>query len=197
MRPLPFVWPYAAVFWLLTLWIYAPEFAIVGRGGKNLKSADSKDSGSMAVIMLGQWVALFAGYPAAFVPRFRVPPSLNLAFFAGGMLVMLAGSLLRRHCFRILGEFFTGNVQARADQPVIDRGAYHFVRHPSYTGGILMFIGTGLALGSWASVAILFVASVAVYAYRIHVEERALLQTIGEPYAAYMRSRKRLIPFIV
>jgi protein-S-isoprenylcysteine O-methyltransferase Ste14 len=71
------------------------------------------------------------------------------------------------------------------------------VRHPSYTGGILMFTGIGVALANWASLAILVIVSVAVYSYRIAVEEKALLGAIGEPYAAFMRTRKRLIPYVI
>ncbi len=59
-----------------------------------------------------------------------------------------------------------------------------------------MNIGTGLALGSWASTALLALAAFAVYSYRIAVEERALLRVIGEPYRDFMTKRRRLIPFI-
>jgi protein-S-isoprenylcysteine O-methyltransferase Ste14 len=55
--------------------------------------------------------------------------------------------------------------------------------------------GIGIALGSWTSSAILVAVSFAVYAYRMAVEERALLAAIGEPYQQFMRTRKRLIPF--
>jgi len=75
-------------------------------------------------------------------------------------------------------------------------GAYSLLRHPSYSAGILMNIGTGLALGSWASTALLALAAFAVYSYRIAVEERALLRVIGEPYRDFMTKRRRLIPFI-
>ncbi len=54
----------------------------------------------------------------------------------------------------------------------------------------------GLALGSWASTILLALAALAVYSYRIAVEERTLLAVIGEPYREFMRIRKRLIPFI-
>jgi protein-S-isoprenylcysteine O-methyltransferase Ste14 len=57
-------------------------------------------------------------------------------------------------------------------------------------------IGTGLALGSWASTIVLTLAAFGVYAYRIAVEERALLAVVGEPYREFIRTRKRLIPFI-
>jgi protein-S-isoprenylcysteine O-methyltransferase Ste14 len=56
--------------------------------------------------------------------------------------------------------------------------------------------GVGFALGSWASAALLAGASIAVYVYRMNVEERTLLAVIGEPYRQFMRTRKRLIPFI-
>jgi protein-S-isoprenylcysteine O-methyltransferase Ste14 len=74
--------------------------------------------------------------------------------------------------------------------------AYAVVRHPSYSAGILMNLGLGLALGSWGSAAVLTLASVAVYSYRIAIEERALLAVVGEPYREYMRTRRRLIPFV-
>jgi protein-S-isoprenylcysteine O-methyltransferase Ste14 len=62
---------------------------------------------------------------------------------------------------------------------------------------MMMNIGIGLALGSWLSFALLTVATIATYAYRVMVEERALLDTIGEPYRIYMKESKRYIPYIV
>lgn len=59
-----------------------------------------------------------------------------------------------------------------------ESSAYALLRHPSYTAGILMNAGVGLALGSWASAALLAVSSVAVYCYRMAVEERALLSAV-------------------
>jgi protein-S-isoprenylcysteine O-methyltransferase Ste14 len=47
------------------------------------------------------------------------------------------------------------------------------------------------------SAALLAVSSIATYTYRVTIEERALLNTIGEPYAAFMKERKRFIPYIV
>jgi protein-S-isoprenylcysteine O-methyltransferase Ste14 len=43
---------------------------------------------------------------------------------------------------------------------------------------------------------LLVLASFAVYRYRIAVEERALLAIVGEPYRRYIRTRRRLIPFV-
>jgi protein-S-isoprenylcysteine O-methyltransferase Ste14 len=197
MRPLPFVWPYALVFWAVYVWAFLPEWKVVQGGREGAKSADSKDSGSLKVILGGMWVALLVAYPLAFVKAWTFPQSWQLPLFVVGVLMIVLGSMLRRYCWRTLGEYFTGDVRARPDQRVISSGPYRWVRHPSYTAGMVMFIGIGLALGSWASFALLTIATIATYSYRVAVEERALLETIGEPYGSYMKERKRFIPYIV
>lgn len=197
MRPLPFVWPYALVFWAVYVWAFIPEWKVVQSGRKGTKDADSKDRGSLWVIMGGMWTALLIAYALAFVKTWTFPPAWLTPLFVAGVLMILLGSLLRRYCFRTLGEYFTGDVKARADQPVITSGPYRLVRHPSYTAGMMMFIGIGLALGSWLSLAILTIATVATYSYRVMIEERALVDTIGEPYRSYMKERKRFIPYVV
>ena len=197
MRPLPFVWPYALVFWAIYVWSFLPEWRIVQGGREGAKLADSKDSGSLKVILGGMWVALLIAYPLAFVKAWAFPQSWQLPLFVVGVLMIFLGSVLRRYCWRTLGEYFTGDVRARPDQRVISSGPYRLVRHPSYTAGMMMFIGIGLALGSWLSFALLTIATIATYSYRVAVEERALLATIGEPYDAYLKERKRFIPYIV
>lgn len=192
MEPLPFVWPYAALFWAVVVWAFWPEFRIIRRARSAAGSTDAK---SLQVIMLGQGIASIAAFPLAWIPAFQLSWN-RTGVFAVGVVVLISGSLLRRHCWRMLGSSFTGDVRATADQKIVTRGAYAFVRHPSYTAGILLNTGLGIALGSWASAGLLAGASFAVYSYRMAVEERALLAEIGEPYRQFMTSRKRLIPFL-
>jgi protein-S-isoprenylcysteine O-methyltransferase Ste14 len=197
MRPLPFVWPYALVYWAIYVWTFLPEWKIVQDARKSAKRVDSQDHGSIRFIMTVQWIALFIAYPIAFVRAWSFPERAQLPLFVVGVLMLISGSLLRRYCWRTLGKYFTGDVQARHDQPVIRSGPYRWVRHPSYTGGMMMFIGLGLTLGSWVSLALLTIATIVAYGYRVAVEERVLLDTIGEPYGSYMKERKRFIPYIV
>jgi protein-S-isoprenylcysteine O-methyltransferase Ste14 len=197
MRPLPFVWPYALVFWAAYLWSFLPEWKVVRGGVEGAKRADSKDGGSIRVLLGGMWIALMLGFILSFVKAGSFAPSAQLPLFSIGVALMILGSLLRRWCFRTLGQYFTGDVKASADQPVIRTGPYRFVRHPSYTAGIMMFTGIGLALGSWFSFLLITIASIATYWYRVTIEERALLGTIGEQYASFMKERKRFIPHIV
>jgi len=197
MGPLPFVWPYALVFWAVNLWAFLPEMRIVRSGLESGKRADSKDSGSMQVLLAGMGVATFIAYPIAFVKAWSFPQSWHVPLFVVGVLLMILGSLLRRYCWRALGESFTGDVSVKPDQPIISSGPYRLVRHPSYTAGMVMYIGIGLALGSWFSLALLTIATYATYSYRVIVEERVLLDALGEPYAAYMKERKRFIPYVL
>jgi len=196
MRPLPFVWPYWLLFWAICIWAFAPEFRIVRKAQKPAANADSPDAGSVRVIVLGGGIASAIAFPLAWVRSLRLPTAIVPAAFVIGVATIVAASLLRRHCWRLLGASFTGDVRARPDQPVVTTGAYALVRHPSYSAGILMNIGMGLALGSWASTAVLALAAFGVYSYRIAVEERTLLAVVGEPYQQFMRTRRRLIPFI-
>lgn len=197
MHVLAFTWPWAVAFWLAFIWAFSPEFGIVRRAQRSVKVNKAKDRGSLQVILLGMNVAMFASFPLATVRSLSFPPSWIVPSFVAGIVLLLAGSAIRRHCWRVLGEFFTGDVQARADQPVIDRGAYRWVRHPSYSGGILMLTGIGIALANWGSVVVLVIAAVAVYSYRVFAEERALVETIGEPYREYIARTKRFVPFVV
>ena len=197
MRPLPFVWPYALVFWAVDIWAFLPEMKIVRKGLEGGKRADSRDSGSMKVLLAGMGVATVIAYPIAFVKAWSFPDSWQLPLFVVGVLLIFLGSMLRRYCWRTLGEYFTGDVSVKPDQPIISSGPYRLVRHPSYTAGMMMYIGIGFALGSWFSLALLTITTDATYSYRVLVEERVLLDALGEPYDAFLKGRKRFIPYIV
>jgi len=197
MIPPPFVWPYALVFWAVYVWAMVPEARIIRRAQKASKEAGSKDRGSVKVMTAAMSTSLVLAFPLAFVDPRPFPEPAHPEFFFAGILLVVLGSLLRRYCWTTLGEYFTGDVQARAGQPVIRTGPYHLVRHPSYTGGMLMNVGVGLALCSWLSLTLLTVTALVTYVYRVRIEEHALIETLGEPYRAYMRECKRFIPYVV
>ncbi len=111
-----------------------------------------------------------------------------------GLVVLWCGVGLRWWSFHTLGRYFTFRVQTSADQPVITGGPYRFVRHPSYSAILLAVAGIGLLIGNWVALAALLVAVGAAVVYRIHIEERALLAAIGDPYRAFAATRKRLVP---
>jgi protein-S-isoprenylcysteine O-methyltransferase Ste14 len=188
-----YTWPYALFFAVVFVWSFAPEFRIISR--RQEPSATPQDANSKRLIAVGQGLAGFAAFAIAENVR-----SASLAhpvrLFWIGLCAIIGGTLLRRHCWRMLGTSFTGAVIVRPDQAVVERGAYRYVRHPSYTAGAIMFLGIGLALGNWISLAVLAGAISIVYGYRVHVEERALQAVIGDPYRRYMQRTTRFVPFL-
>lgn len=191
--PVVFTWPYALCFWAVFLFAFAPEFGVVS--GRREPSATPHDAGSKKLIVIGQGVSVAAAFVIARTVAIGGLP-YRVGLFWIGLAVIAAGALLRRHCFRMLGKHFTGAVIVRDDHKVVDTGAYRYVRHPSYTAGAMLFLGIGLALGNWISIAALLTGVIVPYGYRVRVEERALADTIGEPYRAYMRRTKRFVPFL-
>ncbi len=192
-RPLAFLPPYSWIFWAVFLFTYLPEFRLVARSRPS--PGENTDRGSTAVIVVATWISMTAAFVVAGAPSFRLVRGQKV-WFVLGLTVLLLGAWLRRHCWRMLGLYFTGNVRVAEGQPVIEEGAYRWVRHPSYTGGMLMYLGTGLALSNWLSAVILTGMGAAGYAYRVRVEERALATTLGERYQDYMRRTKRFVPFV-
>ena len=193
--PLPFTWPYALVFWSVYLWVFLPEFGLLRRTGLSTP-APAEDRGSLRVLLVGFSLAVVAAFLLAFVARHATLPGNRLVWFLLGLLALLAGGLLRRHCFRVLGELFTGTVTIQEGHRVVDSGAYRWVRHPSYSAALLIVLGIAVSLGNWLSVVVSFALAFFAYSYRAHVEEQALLSSLGAPYARFMASRKRFIPFL-
>jgi protein-S-isoprenylcysteine O-methyltransferase Ste14 len=110
---------------------------------------------------------------------------------------MVAGIAFRQWAIAVLGRFFSMAIKVQKDQTVVDTGPYRYMRHPSYTGLLIIFVGLGLALHSWGAVLVLALIFAIVWGYCIHVEERALISQLGEAYLAYSRRTKRLIPYVL
>jgi len=117
-----------------------------------------------------------------------VPISIVLI---GDLLVVLGFAVM----YRVFREnsYAAATVQVEAEQRVISTGPYARVRHPMYSGALLLFFGTPLALGSWWGL-ILFPAGVAILIARLSDEERFLLRNLAGYDDYRRRVRFRLLP---
>ncbi|MDE1865385.1 MAG: isoprenylcysteine carboxylmethyltransferase family protein [Candidatus Micrarchaeota archaeon] len=106
------------------------------------------------------------------------------------------GELVRLWSTYTLGKFFTYVVVIARDHKLVRKGPYRFVRHPGYFGGLLIFLGFGIASQSWIIGATIVVLLCLAYVYRIHVEENALRQKFGAKYEEYSRSTAMIIPYL-
>ena len=186
----------AGLYWMtIIVWIVS-EFVIAVRQIPRSRGDIRQDRWSGPALIGGVVlaVALGAGV-AARVPGTPITIGQPLVF-ALGVVLALAGVGFRQYAVATLGRFFTTRVMTQPGQTVVEAGPYRFVRHPSYGGILLTVFGVLLCSTDWLSLAC-FVVALPGVAYRIKVEEGALIQALGEPYREYMRRTPRLVPFVV
>jgi protein-S-isoprenylcysteine O-methyltransferase len=165
---------------------------------KRAKSGNTRNEDRGSLLLL--WIVIVVSITLAFQAAVSLPAAnlgaLSAAALYLGVACYVVGLTLRWYSIVILGRFFTVNVAIAADHRLIDTGPYRYLRHPSYTGALLAFLGLGLCLGNWAAMLVLIVPVLVVFLRRMNVEEAALIQGLGERYRDYMRHTKRLIPGI-
>lgn len=195
--PSPFTLPWAVLFWAVYLWaFYLAETTVVRRTKATQATGPQVKQDGLIWLSLLSLVAKLAALGLAYAQVGVPAPPAAAALFGLGLALMVAGSVLRRHCFRMLGAAFTVDVRVAPGQRVVDQGAYRWVRHPAYLAGLAMMLGFGLATTSLAAAALMLAVALIVYLRRIRVEEAALLATLGDDYRHYAAGRKRLLPFV-
>lgn len=114
------------------------------RSGTRIKR---EDRGSHLLL----WMSIFVSITVAFSFATSGIAMLPSWVYYPGIVLMVSGILLRQWSIAVLGPFFSGTVGVQEGQKVVETGPYRLVRHPSYTGALLTFVGLGLAgvLGSY------------------------------------------------
>lgn len=159
------------------------------------KTGTKQDRSTLGIIWLVIAVSITAGvliaqnFRAAALPHGRIIAS-------AGVLLFVAGLLLRWWAIITLGRFFTVDVTIEKDHKLVERGPFRIVRHPSYTGVLLAFVGLASSLCNWAALLVILVPIGAAFIHRMNVEEDALSRALGTRYAEYMTRTKRLVPFV-
>jgi protein-S-isoprenylcysteine O-methyltransferase len=113
-----------------------------------------------------------------------------------GILIICMGLTVRWWAINILGKYFRIFVIVQAHQKIIKVGPYKYIRHPSYTGSLLIFFGLGISLGNWIGLVVMIVLPFIMYFSRVIKEERVLLTSFGKDYLIYKRQTTRFIPFV-
>jgi protein-S-isoprenylcysteine O-methyltransferase Ste14 len=181
---------------MLILWILSE---VIGgavqplmRGGRSARTR-RRDRGSFLLIYVGVVVYFIIAFSFAGDGIAKLP---SAAYYLG-IIIMVLGIVIRQWAIAVLGRFFSRTLRVQQGQTVVETGPYRYVRHPSYTGTLIFFVGFGLALQSWGAVLALVPIFAVAYGYRIHVEEKLLIAELGEAYVSYARRTKRLIPYVI
>lgn len=187
-------WVYLGIYFtasfLIVLYLAKRDPALLERRMRGGPSAEKRKSQRAAMsLATGGFIA--AMVVPALDHRFRWSSVPIFAVILGDVLTALWFGV----AFLVFREnsFSAATVLIAEGQTVISPGPYAIVRHPMYAGGLLSFIGTSLALGSWWGMLALVVVLPA-FIWRL-VDEERLLRGNLPGYAEYSkRVRYRLIP---
>jgi protein-S-isoprenylcysteine O-methyltransferase Ste14 len=154
------------------------------------KGSAARDRATRALIA----VTLGTAIAVAAVTASRATAPRIAAYRAAGVIVIWLGLAIRVWAIAALGGAFRTTVEVDPGQAVVCTGPYRWVRHPSYSGLLLIVTGVGLAAGNWLALAVCTVLPPPALLWRIHVEEAELTRVLGDRYRAYQAHTKRLIP---
>jgi protein-S-isoprenylcysteine O-methyltransferase len=178
-----------------SIWIISELFGAVlipklrQRGATRVR----RDRGSGALVILTVFLSISIAFAFGYNGAGMLP---DWAYYLG-ISLMLLGIVVRQWAIAVLGRFFSLTVKVAEDHKVIDKGPYRVIRHPSYTGVLITFIGLGFAVQSVGALLVLLTLYGMSFGYRMSVEERTLMTELGKDYGDYMRRTKRIIPFLL
>jgi protein-S-isoprenylcysteine O-methyltransferase Ste14 len=180
---------------VIGLWVFSE---LIGGGiipllRRRGKEVTIQDNGSNLILRVSLYVSIIIAFFLAANNTAMLPHG----FFYPGIVLIVIGIIVRQWAIFTLGRFFTLTIGVQKNQKVVDYGPYRFIRHPSYLGLLIALLGIGFALQSWVGVLAIVVISGLAIGYRIHIEEKVMVQELGDDYVQYMKRTKRLIPFVV
>lgn len=113
----------------------------------------------------------------------------GIVLFSLGLAMSVTGRL---QLGRNWSDLEDAQVLERHD--LVTHGIYKYVRHPIYSGDLMLLLGLELALNSW--LVLLTIIPLVVVVQNVKREEAQLMGAFSG-YARYTRQSKRFIPFVV
>ena len=167
--------------------------ALFKRSGR--QASTRRDRGSLPLLVAVIASSAGIGLTQDFGPIAQISANPTASCIAGLVLVLF-GVAFRWNAILTLGSFFTTNVAIRHDHRLVRHGIYRVLRHPSYTGTLLILAGIALATNHWLNAALVFVPCTVALLHRIRIEEAVLLEAFGQEYRDFCKSTSRLVPLV-
>jgi len=143
--------------------------------------------------------ALLGGILAGVISRHASVLNLPLGgswWTVVALAIAWPGIALRLWSIATLGRYFRPIVHIQEGHQLVRSGPYRVLRHPSYSGLLLGLFGLSLLFANIGAIVVYNGCIFAAVGYRISVEERILLNGLGDQYASYMHDTYRLVPGI-
>jgi protein-S-isoprenylcysteine O-methyltransferase Ste14 len=144
-------------------------------------------------VALGWWLLIFPKLSGPLnwqvIPRTAFLQVLGTAICVYGLLFTLWAR-------RTLAGNWSSDVTFKRDHELIRTGPYRFVRHPIYTGLLIMCAGTAIVIGQLRGALSLLLVAIGFW-IKLSQEERLLARHFPDAYPAYQRQVKALVPFVI
>lgn len=114
----------------------------------------------------------------------------------GGFLLFSSGVYVRHVSMRQLKHFFSYSLKADEGHVLVATGIYGRLRHPSYSGMIMLSLAIPLIFTSTAGFILISLSTIPQILLRIRNEEKILTDRLGEKYGDYIKATKKLIPYV-
>ncbi len=138
-----------------------------------------------------------------FLVRFGIPiGTLGIIVFQHTLvqnifvvILLIVGLVIAILARRTLAGNWSGQVALKRDHELITTGLYQYVRHPIYTGMLMMILGTALSQGTLGAVIGFLIILLGIF-FKLRDEEALMTEHFAEAYASYKQRTKMLIPFV-
>jgi len=168
-----------------------------GRRSRGIKVARSWKGRREVALLTLAWTGFIVPLIWVVSPVFSFAAySLRPWPLGAGVLCLAAGLWWLYRSHSDLGRYWSVTLELRENHRLITQGVYRYVRHPMYAALFLYSIGQALVIPNWIAGPSYLVAFGILFALRIGAEERMMLETFGDEYAAYMARTKLLVPGI-
>jgi protein-S-isoprenylcysteine O-methyltransferase Ste14 len=124
----------------------------------------------------------------------QIWPQSHFTFWLG-IALTLAGFAVTVWARLTLGRNWSATVTLKEHHELVQTGPYAWVRHPIYTGLLLAFLGTAVAMAEWRGVLALVLILVS-FVIKLRIEERWMIEVFGPVYLEYRQRVGPLVPFI-
>src|SRR4029079_10743047 len=170
--------------WELGLIYLVSEILLTLTRRSRSKTGTKQDRSTLGIIWLVIAISITGGVFVAKNFRAATLPGGPLLARAS-VLLFVAGLILRWWAIITLGRFFTVDVTIEKDHELVERGPFRLVRHPSYSGVLLAFVGLALSLRNWAALPVILIPIGGAFGHRMNAAENELSNALGPRYAEY------------
>jgi protein-S-isoprenylcysteine O-methyltransferase Ste14 len=168
------------------------EYYLSLRQRQKTKIVRKDDRGSLWLLLISITIGYLLSFSIAATKIGRIY-HWNLLFTLG-LFIIGIGLVIRVVSIWQLKQYFTYSVSKVENHLLIDKGFYKFIRHPGYLGQLLIFTGIAISLSNWLAVMLMLLSTLVGYTNRIRVEEKFMIEQMGDIYSNYQKRTKKLIP---